>query len=1087
MTNFWQRFFHSRRMQVIISLFAMSVMVLNSYLQFSFATNYANANEIPYCELIMTKSDEGYDPTQVGENIIYKLTLQNVGTGECTGDGVKLRDVYPLDQIEYVSYELGDVNYPYNNPQFNRDYTSGYLTWNFGTIPPATADSWNGLREVYVKFQVKDTVQCNEVITNKLQYYTDSKNQDGKKLKDLYPGYSGWSSYLTETTNTASCHVQTYCGDGTIQTPNDDGFTEECDTGSQNGVACNPFYGDSCQYCSATCELTTVDGLFCGDGNLDAGEQCDDSNNVNGDGCSAQCTVEVQKECKLEITKIASKTTVALGDELEYQLTITNTGNTDCTGVVLTENYDNKTSFVSSAPVADNIEGTFWSLDTIAMNNSKAVNVKVNVTNDTVACLTTIHNVAKYDSNETDEGEDYADTDIYCPNDCNLTLVKTVDKTLATLDDILFYNLTLINNGQRDACTNVVLTENYPDGVTFISSIPATSSGNDTWNIGILNPGTTYSVDIETQVKNSINYCDSNQVNKAHFDSKETGLSNDITANTAIQCTPDSNCILKLEKTDAQDPVQPGDDLVYTLTLTNTGDASCTNVVLEEQYDANTTFISADVAPLTSDGTRWNVGSMVPKQVFVVNITTKVASEITNPDICTIDALLNTASRTSTQTGSASVEELTTIECSQEPIYDVYLTKSVNNSSVLVNDNIHFIVTVGNTGDATLTDVVVADYLPAELQYVSNSVSKGSFTNSNMHWTVGDLIPGETQTLDLEVKVTTEGQFVNKAEVVAHNETDIDSIPNNGTDNIEDDWAPASVRAVSSGCTSNCGGGGGPVHPVINIVKTAAVQYTNPDTVVAYTLTITNTGNTTGLDLIVTDVLPSPLTYASSSVTGTWNLGNILVGETKTLTYDVQYPDNVAVGNYTNIATAKVSNGNSDQDDAVVEVRDTTVEGYIPLLSIQKTVDRSFTNPGGEAVYTVTITNITNDNITAVNVVLNDALPSIFTFTDNKISNNSWSLGDLIPGESKTIVYTINVSEDAVNGMYDNLARASADNAPEIQAIVPLEVREVIVEGFELPDTNGAGMLFLGMTSGLLMLLLGWMIWKYRQLDAYNI
>jgi cysteine-rich repeat protein len=32
---------------------------------------------------------------------------------------------------------------------------------------------------------------------------------------------------------------------------------------------------------------------FCGDGILDAGEQCDDGNSVNGDGCSAMCTLEV--------------------------------------------------------------------------------------------------------------------------------------------------------------------------------------------------------------------------------------------------------------------------------------------------------------------------------------------------------------------------------------------------------------------------------------------------------------------------------------------------------------------------------------------------------------------------------------------------------------------------------------------------------------------------------------------------------------------------------------------------------------------------------------------------------------------------
>lgn len=35
-----------------------------------------------------------------------------------------------------------------------------------------------------------------------------------------------------------------------------------------------------------------IQGLLCGNGELDDGEECDDGNNVGGDGCSSICTVE---------------------------------------------------------------------------------------------------------------------------------------------------------------------------------------------------------------------------------------------------------------------------------------------------------------------------------------------------------------------------------------------------------------------------------------------------------------------------------------------------------------------------------------------------------------------------------------------------------------------------------------------------------------------------------------------------------------------------------------------------------------------------------------------------------------------------
>ncbi len=63
-----------------------------------------------------------------------------------------------------------------------------------------------------------------------------------------------------------------YCGDRNV----DPG--EQCDDG-------NNVNGDGC---SATCTIEP----YCGDGTKNPGEQCDDGNNANGDGCSATCTIE---------------------------------------------------------------------------------------------------------------------------------------------------------------------------------------------------------------------------------------------------------------------------------------------------------------------------------------------------------------------------------------------------------------------------------------------------------------------------------------------------------------------------------------------------------------------------------------------------------------------------------------------------------------------------------------------------------------------------------------------------------------------------------------------------------------------------
>lgn len=67
--------------------------------------------------------------------------------------------------------------------------------------------------------------------------------------------------------------VDAVCGDGFRD------VGEDCDDGNNRN-------GDGC---SASCFLET----FCGDGLLDPGEGCDDGNNLNGDGCSSTCMIEV--------------------------------------------------------------------------------------------------------------------------------------------------------------------------------------------------------------------------------------------------------------------------------------------------------------------------------------------------------------------------------------------------------------------------------------------------------------------------------------------------------------------------------------------------------------------------------------------------------------------------------------------------------------------------------------------------------------------------------------------------------------------------------------------------------------------------
>ena len=89
------------------------------------------------------------------------------------------------------------------------------------------------------------------------------------------------------------------CGNGVM----DEG--EQCDDGnnlSGDGCSseCQTESGYECEVAGQPCEEKPISDVPCGNGQLDDGEDCDDGNTLDGDGCSSICTVEEGWECDTE-------------------------------------------------------------------------------------------------------------------------------------------------------------------------------------------------------------------------------------------------------------------------------------------------------------------------------------------------------------------------------------------------------------------------------------------------------------------------------------------------------------------------------------------------------------------------------------------------------------------------------------------------------------------------------------------------------------------------------------------------------------------------------------------------------------------
>ncbi len=116
--------------------------------------------------------------------------------------------------------------------------------------------------------------------------------------------------------------------------------------------------------------------------------------------------------------------------------------------------------------------------------------------------------------------------------------------------------------------------------------------------------------------------------------------------------------------------------------------------------------------------------------------------------------------------------------------------------------------------------------------------------------------------------------------------------------------------------------------PGLTISKQINVNFANPGDTVTYKVNITNNGNLTAYNAVLTDTLPSGFTFSNTSETSkTWQLGNMASGQTKGAEYDVVIDSSVASGIYANIAQVSADNHDTISASTDLEVRKIVVKG----------------------------------------------------------------------------------------------------------------------------------------------------------------
>jgi uncharacterized repeat protein (TIGR01451 family) len=608
--------------------------------------------------------------------------------------------------------------------------------------------------------------------------------------------------------------------------------------------------------------------------------------------------------------------------------------------------------------------------------------------------------------------------------DLSLALVAAPNSVLAGQN--LTYTLTVVNNGPSDA-DNVSIVDTLPANVTFVSATssagtsgtPSVVNGAQvvTIPLGTVTNGSTVTamVVVTTTGSTAASIADNASVMSA--DTSDPNTANN-SASASSNVTPAADVGVTIAGSAAS--VSAGQNLTYTITVTNNGPDTASNVMLTNTFPTNATFVSSNAtqgtAPTPGSGAV-SLGSLAAGAMATVTI-------VVTPNAGAVPSITDSASiSSSTPTDPNTKNNSASVTTTVTPAADLTVTVAAP-SSVTVGQDLTYTINVTNNGPSTATGVVLTDTLPplpADGTFVSGSA--GTLAGSTLTDNIGTLTAGASVTVTI---------------VIAPNAGALPSVANTATvtNQVPDTNQANNTATVMTDVTSNAD-----VSVGIAPVATVPVGGT-----LSYTINVHNNGPQDASAVVLTDTLPAGVTFVSATSTlggavtntngvVTANIGTLQNNATDTIVI-VATPTAAAAATVTNsvLVTTQSTDTNLTNNSKSITTNVTPVAS----VSVGLVASASSVLVGQGLSYIATVTN--GGPSAAPATTLTDALPAGLSFVSATASNGSTAtisgstltaaLGTLAAGASVSVQINVTPLQAAVPTVTNSVSVTSTASNP---------------------------------------------------------
>ncbi len=691
----------------------------------------------------------------------------------------------------------------------------------------------------------------------------------------------------------------------------------------------------------------------------------------------ANVSVLVKPATDLKVTKTSNASVINLNDLVKWTITVKNNGPDTATGVIVNDLLPKSLIWVN-----DDSSGKYdpnagkWNVGTLNNGSSVRLNIvcKVNATGS-------IKNIVSVTGNEFDwnKSNNNATKTVNVNAASDLGIVKSVSPGVVNYADVVCWTLTVTNYGP-DAATGVKINETLPDGFIYLNSTKPYSNG--IINVGNLAVGDSVSVKIYSKANITGSFVNVASVKGNEFDQNPSNNK----ANVSVLVKPASD--LQITKSVNNSNPNFADKIKWTITVRNNGPDTATGVIVKDLLSESLIWINDDSSGKYNHNSGiWNIGNINKGETKTLTIV----SEVNGTGL-----IVNNVSVSGNEFDWNHYNNRDNESINVSNASDLSVIKFANQSEVNYHQLVKWTLIAKNNGPDKATGVLVEDVLPAGLQLINYTASKGFYDNGL--WSLCCLEKGENQTLELVCYVNKTGKLTNIAKI---NGNEFDPILSNN-----ENKSSAVVPKSSD----------------LSVVKN--VNDTNPyfGDMIEWSITVANNGPDDCDDVSVIDELPEGLEFVEYTCSsgsygkGMWYVGHLNNGDSASLVIRCIVRTLHDCENIAKVVSSQYDwNESNNKDNVSITVN--------PLadLAIVKLVNVSTANYLDLVKWTLIVTNYGPNE--ATEVVVRDVIPEGLTVVDvygeGIYEDSIWDIGYLDCDETKQLDIVCEIQK---TGDFTNIA-----------------------------------------------------------------